>query len=117
MGIEPFSVAAVTRLGRRVTKEQDKGDVHNQERPRPVKVIFEHEKAKGYFMKSLKNLASAEQPYKKVSIVHDMTEKERKINKEKIEEAKRRNTESSGEFKYIVTGPPWERKVVKTKPK
>eukprot|EP00794_Sanderia_malayensis_P001868 gene1868-2110_t len=31
MGIEPSSVAAVTRLGRRVTKEQDKGDAHNQE--------------------------------------------------------------------------------------
>ena len=52
--------------------------------------------------------------------MHDMTEKERQLNKGKWEEAKTKNDEAksneeleSGDFKYIVKGPPWERRVAK----
>ena len=52
--------------------------------------------------------------------MHDMTEKERQLNKRKWEEAKTKNDEAksneeleSGDFKYIVKGPPCERRVTK----
>jgi hypothetical protein len=74
-GTNKQTVKNVTRLGK-----------HNvySEIPRPMRVFFEDEKAKGSFMDNVKNLATAEDKFKQLSITHDMTKKERLQNREKL---------------------------------
>lgn len=82
---------------------------------RPMKVIFDDEKAKGQLMANLKKLGKVhlEDKFKNLSIMNDMTKKERQLNKEKWEEVKTKNDEAKsneelewGDFKYIVKEPP-----------
>lgn len=104
------TIKNITRLGKRNEGENEK--------PRPIKLVFEDEKAKGHFMGSLKKLEKAEEKFKKVSVVHDLTQKERMKNKELWETCKEKNKEiESGDssFKYVLKGPPWDRRVAKTK--
>ena len=59
----------------------------------------------------MKNLATAEDKLKQLSITHDMTKKERLQNREKLAEAKNKNDvleENNQEvkYKYLVKGPP-----------
>ena len=87
-----------------------------------MRVIFEDEKAKGSLMANMKNLATAEDKFKQLSITHDMTKKERLQNKEKLAEAKKKNEvleddNQSVNYKYLVKGPPRDRRVVKVKKK
>ena len=81
-GTNKQTVKNVTRLGK-----------HNvySEIPRPMRVFFEDEKAKGSFMDNVKNLATAEDKFKQLSITHNMTKKERLQNREKLAEAKNKN--------------------------
>ena len=58
------------------------------EKPRSHRVVFEDEKAKNKLMANLKRLGPAEDKFKKMSIVHDLTQKERQKSREKWEEAK-----------------------------
>jgi hypothetical protein len=74
-----------------------------------MRVIFEDEKAKGLLMAIMKNLATAEDKFKQLSITHDMTKKERLQNKEKLTEAKKKNEvleddNQSVNYKYLVLG-------------
>ena len=72
-GTNKQTVKNVTRLG--------KENYHlDSEIPRPMRVIFEDEKAKGSLMANMKNLATAEDKFKQLSITHDMTKK-RKVTK------------------------------------
>lgn len=108
-GTNVESIKNVTRLGRKPTERS---------KPRPMRVIFEDEKSKGKLMSNLKNLNRADENLRKLSITHDLTQKEREQNKLKWEEAKEKNSNlQSGDenFKFIVKGPPWDRKVVKIK--
>ena len=78
--------------------------------------------AKGSFMTNVKNLATAEDKFKQLSITHDMTKKERLQNREKLAEAKNKNDvleeiNQSVKYKYLVKGPPGDRRVVKVKKK
>ena len=62
-------------------------------------------------MANVKNLATAEDKFKQLSITHDMTKKERLQNREKLAEAKNKNDvleENNQEvkFKYLVKEPP-----------
>ena len=54
------------------------GKRHEGENPGPLKVVFEDEKSKGLLMSSLKNLKDAGEPFRMVSVEHDMAEKKRK---------------------------------------
>ena len=104
------AIKNVTRLGKRVVNEG--GNVET----RPMKVVFEDMKSKSKFMSNLSNLASASEDLRSLSVAQDMTPKERGINKMKLAEAKQKNEElASGDFKFVVRGPPWERKVMKVK--
>jgi hypothetical protein len=112
-GTNKQTVKNVTRLGKK--------DV-DYDNPRPMRVIFEDEKAKGSLMANMKNLATAEDKFKQLSITHDMTKKERLQNKEKLAEAKNKNEvleedSQSVKYKYLVKGPPGDRRVVKVKKK
>ena len=61
---------------------------------------------------------TADAKYKGVSVVHDMTMKERQLNKEQIRMAKEKNDgNKSGDVIYVMRGPPWERKIFSVKVK
>ncbi len=83
---------------------------------RPMKVTFDTENSKKSVMKNLRKLSNAEEIYKKLSIVHDMSKEEREANSKLVKEARKLKSEDvSGEWDYKVRGPPWARKVVKMK--
>ena len=112
-GTNKQTIKNATRLGKK--------DV-DSDNPRPMRVIFEDEKAKGSLMANMKNLATAEDKFKQLSITHDMTKKKRLQNKEKLAEAKNKNEvlekdKQSVKYKYLVKGPPGDRRVVKVKKK
>jgi hypothetical protein len=96
-GTNKQTVKNVTRLG--------KNNIYS-EIPRPMRVMFEDEKAKGSLMANMKNLSTAEDKFKQLSITHDMTKKERLQNKEKFAEAKNKNEvleeNSSSRFSYYL---------------
>jgi hypothetical protein len=79
------SVKNVTRLGKKS---------HTKNDPRPMRVIFEDEKSKGNFISNLRCLEKERKHLRNLSVVHDMTQKERQTNKEKWEEAKAKNLEA-----------------------
>ena len=112
MKTNPKSVKSITRLGK-INKEKTV-----TAGPRPMKIVFDDAKSKTIFMSNLRNLSTAEAKYKGVSVVHDMTMKERQLNKEQIRMAKEKNDgNESGDFIYLVRGPPWDRKIVSVKVK
>ena len=66
-------------------------------------------------MANVKNLATAEDKFKQLSITHDMTKKERLQNRDKFQEADNKNDEleennQSVKYKYLVKGPPGGKK-------
>ena len=64
-------------------------------------------------MKKLGKLKNVER-FRSVSIMHDMSKAEIEENKHKLDRAKELNEkEKSGNFRFVVRGPPWERKIVK----
>lgn len=86
-GVSQEAVKNVTRLGK---KKED------SDKPRPMRVIFDGEKSKSQFMANLKNLAEAEEKFKQLSIVHDMTKKERQEGWEKYNQVKEKIKMSRG---------------------
>ena len=86
------------------------------EKERPLLVTLKEENKKREIFKNLKRIREAVAPFNKVTIVHDLTIKQKKELKEKIEQAreKERNDES-GEFMYRVHGPPWSWYIKKIK--
>ena len=106
-GTNKQTIKNVTRLGKK-----------NVDSEIPMRVIFVDEKANGSLMTNMKNLATAEDKFKQLSITHDMTKKERLQNREKLAEAKNEKevleeNNQSVKYKYLVKGPPetggWER--------
>ena len=80
--------------------------------------MFEDEKSKSVFMSNVRKLGTADENFQSISIEHDMTKRERELNKEQVKQVKEKNEEhESGNYQYVVRGPPWERKVVKVKVK
>lgn len=62
-------------------------------------------------MANLNKLPAAEEKYRQMSIAHDITNREREVNKEKMQEAKHKNEDLKDEdlsvkFTYIIKGPP-----------
>ncbi len=95
---------------RRLGKQKD-------DKPRPLLIQLSNPEKKGMLFKNLKLLQQAPEKYRQVSVQNDLTEKQRKKEKELREEAKKKESES-GEATFKVRGPPWARKVVKVdKPK
>lgn len=63
-------------------------------------------------MESLAKLRGADDKFKKLSITHDLTKKEREECRTLVEEAKKKQ-EESGEFNWRVRGPPGQMKLVR----
>jgi hypothetical protein len=112
-GTNKQTIKNVTRLGKKNV---------DSEIPRPMRVICVDEKANGSLMTDMKNLATAEDKFKQLSIAHGMTKKERLQNREKLAEAKNKidvleENNQSVKYKYLVKGPPGDKRVVKVKKK
>ena len=83
---ESDSIKHITRLGK-------KGEA-NTERPMLVKLATSAVKIE--FMKNLKKLKSANDRFKRISVTHDLTVKQREAVKEALEAAKReQNSQAS----------------------
>ena len=112
MKTNPKPVKSITRLGEINREKTVTAGL------RPMKIVFDDAKSKAIFMSNLRNLSTAEAKYKGVRVVHDMTMKERQLNKEQIRMAKEKNDgNESGDFIYVVRGLPWDRKIVSVKVK
>lgn len=109
-------ISNVVRLGKR-----NKEEVKNKDsKPRPVKVALTEADEKHRIMKNLSRIRETpmDSPFRKMSVTHDMSKSEREMNRQKVLEAKAMNEQDkSGKIKYIVKGPPWERKIIKVKKK
>ena len=87
---------------------------------RPAKIKFHHLSVKNVFMYHLNKLKNAPSEFNKISIKHDMMPNERSKEKELYLKAKDLNNDSSNSSKnkfYVVTGPVWDRQILKVKKK
>lgn len=107
-GTEKNSVKNINRVGKRS---------EDPAKPRPMRIVFDGEASKSHFMSNLRNLAQADERFKCMSIVHDMTKKERKDAYEMHKRAEELNNEDSGEYKYLLRGHPRDRRLVKVRKK
>lgn len=81
---------------------------------RPLLVAFKKTETKNIVMEMLTKLAEAEDKFRKLSVMHDMTPKEREENRSLVVEAKAREAqETSGEWVYRVRGPPSNMQILK----
>ena len=106
---ESDSIKNVVRIGKwAATSESD-----NEKKPRPMKVCLNSVDSKKKLMKNLSKLKHAPEKFRKVNIADDMTREERLLYKAKVQEAKEKNEVETGNFRHVVRGPPWARRVVR----
>ena len=97
------------RIGKwAATSEND-----NEKKPRPMKVCLNSVDSKKKLMKNISKLKHAPEKFRKVNIADDMTREERLLYKAKVQEAKEKNEVETGNFRHVVRGPPWARRVVR----
>jgi len=80
---------------------------------RPLLVAFKELDTKKGLFRNLKELGKEGTPedLKNLSVSHDMTEQERKENRELVDEAKKKD-KADPTHKHIVRGAPWNREIV-----
>ena len=93
------------------------GKKPNADKPRPLLIEIINDDKKKALFKNLSKLQNAPEKYRSVSIQNDLTQKQREREKMMREEAKKKEQEASGEGKFKVRGPPWDRKIVKVEAK
>jgi ribonuclease HII/ribosomal protein L37AE/L43A len=85
----------------------------NSNIPRPLLVQFNDKGVKNEVMQSLSKLRNSDTKFKSLSVTHDLTKAEREECKTLVEEAKKKQSEESGEFLYRVRGNPGQLKIIK----
>ena len=89
--------------------------------PRPLLVGFTSSEVKEKIMQKAKKLKDLNEPWCKIKIVHDITARQRKEEKELFEEAERKNKAMSGDasanFQWVVVGRRGERSMKRVKKK
>ncbi len=93
------------------------GKKPNGDKPRPLLIEISSEPKKKALFKNLSKLQNAPEKYRSISIQNDLTQKQREREKIMREEAKKKEQEASGEVKFRVRGPPWDRRIVKIEAK
>ena len=96
-------IKAIFRIGK---KAQDQNT-------RPILIQLKEKTVKNSIMESLNKLKRATDKFRNLSITHDMTRKERDECKNMVEEAKKREVDSQGEFLFRVRGPPGQLKLIR----
>ena len=79
-------------------------------RDRPLLITFKELGQKITLFKNLKNLKTAEEPLKSVSVSHDMSQEEREISKNLVAEAKLKE-QADPYHRYRVRGPPGNQRI------
>ena len=90
---------------------------------RPIRISVNTEKAKKKLFGKQYKLKNNEK-FKQIRINHDMTENERNLTKQRIEEARQKTIElqqnsslksTKKDYIFLVQGPPWAQEIIKTK--
>ena len=85
-----------------------------QQNPRPVLVTFTNFQAKKSFLRNSKLLKdSNDEVHKQVAIANDMTKRDREKELELVNQRREKNLAVVGPWKYVIRGPPGDRKIVK----
>jgi len=86
------------------------------EHVRPLLIEFKTREVKNLVMESAGRLCGAPDKFKGISVTHDMTLAEREQCKQTVAEAKAKTAaDTSGEWKFLVRGPPGEMKVIRVR--
>lgn len=104
----PEDIKQVIRLGQR---DRTNNDSHTT--TRPVLIEFRSYATKNQVMESLYKLKNANAYFRQLSVTHDMTKNERSEIQKKVEEAKQKESEETGEYIWRVRGAPGSLKVVR----
>jgi Zn finger protein HypA/HybF involved in hydrogenase expression len=80
---------------------------------RPLLLQFRERTIKNRVMESLFKLKNAQDVFRNISVTHDMTQQERQACKTLVEEAKTRQSNEQGEFKWRVRGLPGMLKLIR----
>ena len=103
---EQINIEKAVRLGRR------KDDP--QENPRPLVITFSTLTAKKEFLKNANKLKQSDDASLNVmTIQNDMSQKDREHERELVLEKFSKNAEAAGNCRYVIRGPPGERKLIK----
>ena len=105
--IKKDDMIRVKRLGKKPTTGK----------PRPLLIEVNSEDKKKALFKNLSKLQRAPEKYKSISVQNDLTPKQREQEKMLREEAKKKEEDASGEVKFRVRGPPWDRKIIRVEVK
>jgi hypothetical protein len=84
-------------------------------RPRPIKVMMKDAESRKTFLRNLPKLRHVQpnSKFAEVSVSQDMTRDERELHKSKVSEAKEKNEKEKGNFRHVVRGPPWNKRIVR----
>ena len=109
MGIETeeeVNIEKIIRLGGR--------SVNYKEKPRPVVVTFSNIDSKKNFLRRSNALKNSEnETFKKVAVSNDLTKRDREKELELLSLRNQKNSNEVGPWKYVIRGPPGDRKLVK----
>ena len=109
MGIETeeeVNIEKIIRLGGR--------SVNYKEKPRPVVVTFSNIDSKKNFLRRSNALKNSEnETFKKVAVANDLTKRDREKELELLSLRNQKNSDEVGPWKYVIRGPPGDRKLVK----
>lgn len=106
--LEPVinEVAQLIRLG----KKNEDG------RPRPLLVKLKTESKKVEIMTNLRKLKTADETYRRISVAHDLTPRQRENIRKSLDEAKKKHETDGGDgaenYKYRVVGPSTKPRIV-----
>ena len=96
---------------KRVIRLGAKGSIDRQ-----LLVEYRSHIIKNQLLESLSLLKSADDRFRNISIMHDMTKSERAQCKDMVRQAsEKRAADQSGEFKYLVRGMPGSMRVIKVR--
>ena len=104
INVEESDFKAIFRLGKSET-----GKV------RHILLQVREKTVKNQIMESVYKLKGADDKFKNISVTHDLTQKEREECKKLVEQAKKNQSEESGEFIWRVRGLPGQLKLIKIK--
>ena len=86
------------------------------EHVRPLLIEFKTREVKNLVMESAGRLYRAPEKFQGISVTHDMTPAEREQCKQTVADAKAKTAaDTSGEWKFLVRGPPGEMKVIRVR--
>lgn len=90
------------------------GKKNENSQARPMKITLEEPQDKTKIMARLRKLKNAEERFR-VSVMHDLSPEDRKLVRDKVEQAKlkEKNENEGGQYVYRVRGPPWDLRIVK----